>query len=48
MKPAELEAQLARGGLKVVESTGVRVNPLTRRMSLTSWLGVNYMVRARR
>ena len=48
VKPAELEAQLARGGLKVVESTGVRVNPLTRRMSLTSWLGVNYMVRARR
>ena len=28
--------------------TGVRVNPWSRRMALTRWLGVNYMVMAQK
>ncbi|MCC5873543.1 MAG: bifunctional 2-polyprenyl-6-hydroxyphenol methylase/3-demethylubiquinol 3-O-methyltransferase UbiG [Gammaproteobacteria bacterium] len=48
VRPDELEELLQSGELDVLESTGVRVNPLRRRMTLTSWLGVNYMVHARR
>ena len=48
VKPRELARHLDRGGLDVVERTGVSVNPFARRMSLTRWLGVNYMVHARR
>ncbi|MCC5887707.1 MAG: bifunctional 2-polyprenyl-6-hydroxyphenol methylase/3-demethylubiquinol 3-O-methyltransferase UbiG [Gammaproteobacteria bacterium] len=48
VRPTELAEQLQRGGLAVVERTGVRVNPWRRRMALTAWLGVNYMVYARR
>jgi 2-polyprenyl-6-hydroxyphenyl methylase/3-demethylubiquinone-9 3-methyltransferase len=48
VKPRELARHLDRGGLEVVERTGVRVNPVSRRMALTRWLGVNYMVHARR
>ena len=43
-KPAELERLLGRDGMQVTASRGVRVNPLTRRFSLTSYLGVNYML----
>jgi 2-polyprenyl-6-hydroxyphenyl methylase/3-demethylubiquinone-9 3-methyltransferase len=43
-KPAELEALLAQDRLPVIARTGVRVNPLTRRMSLTRFMGVNYML----
>jgi 2-polyprenyl-6-hydroxyphenyl methylase/3-demethylubiquinone-9 3-methyltransferase len=46
--PRELADHLERSGLEVVARTGVRVNPLSRRMALTSWCGVNYMVHARR
>ncbi|MEE4360498.1 MAG: bifunctional 2-polyprenyl-6-hydroxyphenol methylase/3-demethylubiquinol 3-O-methyltransferase UbiG [Pseudomonadales bacterium] len=48
VRPDELAAHLARGGIDVVARTGVRVNPLTRRMRLTDWLAVNYMVHGRR
>lgn len=48
VRPDELAWQLGDGGLQVVDRTGVRVNPWRRRMTLTSWLGVNYMVHARR
>ncbi len=48
VRPEELEQLLARSDLSVVERTGVRVNPWRRRMTLTRWLGVNYMVHARR
>lgn len=48
VKPKELSGHLRRSGLEVVARTGVRVNPLSRRMALTSWCGVNYMVHARR
>lgn len=48
VRPRELAAHLERGGLHVRASTGVRVNPITRRMSLTPSTRVNYMVFARR
>jgi 2-polyprenyl-6-hydroxyphenyl methylase/3-demethylubiquinone-9 3-methyltransferase len=43
-KPAELEALLAKDQLPVIARTGVRVNPLNRRMSLTRFMGINYML----
>ena len=48
VKPRELERHLARGGLVMGDRTGVRVNPISRKMALTGWLGVNYMVHAER
>ena len=48
VKPRELAGHLERGGLAVADRTGVRVNPFARRMALTRWMGVNYMVHARR
>ena len=48
VKPRELARHLDRNGLGVVDRTGVRVNPFARSMALTRWLGVNYMVHARR
>ena len=43
-KPEEIEALMARDGLHVQRRTGVAVNPLTRRFSLTRHTPVNYMV----
>ena len=45
--PAELESLLARDGLDVVASTGVRVNPFTRHFALSRITAVNYMLLAR-
>lgn len=42
--PAEIERLLSAGGLRCHDRTGVRVNPLTRRFSLSSRMAVNYMV----
>lgn len=47
VRPRELEHLLERSGLTVIERTGVRVDPWRRRMALTPWLGVNYMVHAK-
>jgi len=47
-RPAEIVALLEAGGLTVDATTGVRVNPLTRRFSLSPYLGINYMVAASR
>jgi 2-polyprenyl-6-hydroxyphenyl methylase/3-demethylubiquinone-9 3-methyltransferase len=47
-RPEELEQLLARDGVKVTERLGVRVNPVTRGFGLTSWLGVNYMLKTSR
>jgi len=47
VRPEELARHLDRGGLQVIDRSGVRVDPFRRRMTLTSWLGVNYMVHAR-
>ncbi len=43
-KPAELEELLTKDQLQVIARTGVRVNPLTRYMSLTPFMGINYML----
>lgn len=48
VRPGELQEQLQAGGLEVVDRSGVKVNPWRRRMTLSSWMGVNYMVHARR
>jgi len=45
-KPEELEQLLSNNGLRLIARTGVRVNPFTRHMSLTSFMGVNYMLLA--
>lgn len=43
-KPAELEQLMRRAGLDVTARRGVKVNPLTRRFSLSPDLAVNYML----
>lgn len=48
VRPDELAGHLARGGLAVRARTGVKVNPVTRRMWLSPSTSVNYMVLARR
>ncbi len=45
-QPREVEARLEAGGLEIHERRGVRVNPLTRRFSLTRSMRVNYMLLA--
>ena len=47
-RPDEVQALLHRGGLEVVETTGVGLNPLARRFWLARSLQVNYMLMARR
>ena len=43
-KPAELRDFLRASGIETVETVGVAVNPLTRRMRLTRLHAVNYMM----
>ncbi|SFM29502.1 3-demethylubiquinone-9 3-methyltransferase [Ectothiorhodospira mobilis] len=47
-KPRELQALLARDGIRVAEATGVRVNPFTRRMTPSRSMAVNYMLMTHR
>lgn len=47
-KPTEIEPVLRQCGFTIESSTGVRVNPLTRRFSLSRDLSVNYMLAAER
>ncbi len=44
VRPAELEAALAKVGLAVHDRSGVRYNPLTDRWSHSADMAVNYMV----
>ncbi len=46
-KPRELERLLERDGLMVAEKMGVKVNPFSKRLSLTRSTAVNYMLVAR-
>lgn len=46
--PVELENLLAGEGFEVFARSGVRVNPFNRQFSLTSCLGINYMVAAKK
>ncbi|NBC22238.1 MAG: bifunctional 2-polyprenyl-6-hydroxyphenol methylase/3-demethylubiquinol 3-O-methyltransferase UbiG [Gammaproteobacteria bacterium] len=48
VKPQELVDRLASHEFDVVARSGVRVNPIGRRFSLTAFEGVNYMLAARR
>ncbi len=48
VRPDELAAHLARGGLAIRARTGVKVNPVTRNMWLSESMSVNYMVLAER
>ena len=47
-RPGEVEQLISEHGLQVIDRTGVRVNPLTRRFSYTNSLAVNYMLVARK
>ncbi|MFP4682911.1 MAG: bifunctional 2-polyprenyl-6-hydroxyphenol methylase/3-demethylubiquinol 3-O-methyltransferase UbiG [Ectothiorhodospira sp.] len=47
-RPGELETLLDRDGIRVIGRTGVRVNPLNRRMTLTRSMAVNYMLMTQR
>ena len=47
-KPEEIIEPLETHGFEVEKPVGVRVNPFNRRMSIISWTGVNYMLRADR
>ena len=46
-EPREIEALLEKHGFEVQARSGVKVNPLTRRFSLTRIMAVNYMLVAR-
>lgn len=46
VRPGELESLLARDGMSVRDMTGVSVNPLNRRFSLSPRPWVNYMLSA--
>ena len=48
VKPEELAGLLADGGLTVTDTRGVRVNPVSRKFSMSQTPLVNYMVTARR
>jgi len=46
--PLEMENLLASGDFKVLYSTGVVVNPITRRFLLSSYMGINYILAAKK
>jgi 2-polyprenyl-6-hydroxyphenyl methylase/3-demethylubiquinone-9 3-methyltransferase len=46
VQPAELEQLLSRSGLQIKVASGVKINPFTRRFSLSKRLAVNYMLSA--
>lgn len=48
VKPGELVDLLARDDFFIVEQTGVRVNPISRRFTLNANMAVNYMLVAQR
>ncbi|MBT8053421.1 MAG: bifunctional 2-polyprenyl-6-hydroxyphenol methylase/3-demethylubiquinol 3-O-methyltransferase UbiG [Gammaproteobacteria bacterium] len=47
-KPGQMKKLLAAGGLDVAAESGVAVNPLTRKFSLSRQMAVNYMLAAGR
>lgn len=46
--PVEIENLLATDGMLVFANTGVVVNPFTRRFRLSAYMGVNYILTARK
>lgn len=47
VKPAEVQSALG-ADFRIVDRTGVRVNPFNRAFSYTAWMGVNYMLALQR
>jgi 2-polyprenyl-6-hydroxyphenyl methylase / 3-demethylubiquinone-9 3-methyltransferase len=47
VRPGELTGPLEAAGCRIVARSGVAVNPLSRRMRLTRYEGINYMLMAR-
>jgi 2-polyprenyl-6-hydroxyphenyl methylase / 3-demethylubiquinone-9 3-methyltransferase len=47
VRPSELTCPLEAAGWRIVDRSGVAVNPLRRRMRLTRYEGINYMLMAR-
>lgn len=47
VRPRELQEPLEHAGAEILARTGVAVNPLRRRMRLTRFEGINYMLLAR-
>lgn len=47
-KPQEITQHLGNNGLKVQGEIGVKVNPLTKKMSTTSHMLINYMLHAKK
>ncbi len=48
VKPVELERMLEHHGFELTASSGVKINPVSRRFSLSKRLAVNYMLAATR
>jgi 2-polyprenyl-6-hydroxyphenyl methylase/3-demethylubiquinone-9 3-methyltransferase len=48
VKPAEAATMLRQGGLHILTSRGVAINPLNRSYKVTAFTGVNYMLAARK
>lgn len=48
IKPAELAGAVRKAGLNMVEITGMRYNPFSRRCSLSDDIDVNYLLYARK
>ncbi|MDX1735361.1 MAG: bifunctional 3-demethylubiquinol 3-O-methyltransferase/2-polyprenyl-6-hydroxyphenol methylase, partial [Halioglobus sp.] len=48
VKPSEAATLLRGGGLDVIDSKGVSINPFNRAYSVTGFTGVNYMLAARK
>ncbi len=46
--PVEVENLLASGGLQVFSRTGVRISPFSLRFVLTPYMGINYILAARK
>jgi 2-polyprenyl-6-hydroxyphenyl methylase/3-demethylubiquinone-9 3-methyltransferase len=47
-KPQELDNYLQQGGLNILDCMGVQVNPLNRRMRLSHFTSINYMLVAQK
>jgi 2-polyprenyl-6-hydroxyphenyl methylase / 3-demethylubiquinone-9 3-methyltransferase len=47
VRPGELTGPLEAAGCRIVARSGVAVNPVSRRMRLTRYEGINYMLMAR-
>ena len=47
-KPNEIKQYLSEDGFSIIDATGVRVNPINRKFSLTPSMAINYMLCGRK